>query len=41
MKQLEQFEKDRKFLEKDLTASKLTVAFGSNSKLDMQIKNGD
>lgn len=32
LKQLERFEKDKKFLEKDLTALKLTVAFGSNAK---------
>lgn len=32
LKQLEKFEKDKKFLEKDLTAVKLTVAFGSNAK---------
>jgi AraC-like DNA-binding protein len=32
MKQLEKFEKDKKFLEKDLTAAKLTAAFGSNPK---------
>nr|WP_231380045.1 helix-turn-helix domain-containing protein [Flavobacterium sp. CG_9.1] len=32
LKQLERFEKDKKFLEKDLTAAKLTVAFGSNAK---------
>ena len=32
LKQLEKFEKDKKFLEKDMTAAKLTVAFGSNAK---------
>lgn len=32
LKQLEKFEKDKKFLEKDLAAVKLTVAFGSNAK---------
>jgi AraC-like DNA-binding protein len=32
LKQLEKFEKDNKFLEKDLTSNKLAVAFGSNSK---------
>lgn len=32
LKQLEKFQKDKKFLEKDLTAAKLTVAFGSNAK---------
>lgn len=32
LKQLERFEKDKKFLEKDLTAAKLTVAFDSNAK---------
>ncbi|HEX9152429.1 MAG TPA: helix-turn-helix domain-containing protein, partial [Flavobacterium sp.] len=32
LKQLEKFERDKKFLEKDLTAAKLTVAFGSNAK---------
>lgn len=32
LKQLEKFEKDKKFLEKDLTAAKLTAAFGSNPK---------
>ena len=32
LKQLEKFEKDKKFLEKDLTAAKLTVALGSNAK---------
>ncbi|MFV5692901.1 AraC family transcriptional regulator [Flavobacterium sp. LT1R49] len=32
LKQLEKFEKGKKFLEKDLTAAKLTVAFDSNAK---------
>ena len=32
LKQLERFEKDKKFLEKDLTAAKLTVTLGSNAK---------
>ncbi|SHN13812.1 AraC family transcriptional regulator [Flavobacterium xinjiangense] len=32
LKQLERFEKDKKFLEKDLTAAKLTAAFDSNAK---------
>lgn len=32
LKQLEKFEKDKKFLEKDLTAVKLTANFGSNAK---------
>ncbi|WP_374173170.1 helix-turn-helix domain-containing protein [Flavobacterium tructae] len=32
LKQLEKFEKDKLFLEKDLTAAKLTVSFGSNVK---------
>ncbi|MEO8239901.1 MAG: AraC family transcriptional regulator [Flavobacterium sp.] len=32
LKQLEKFEKDDKFLEKDLTSSKLAVAFGANVK---------
>lgn len=32
LKQLERFEKDKKFLEKDMMAAKLTVAFGSNAK---------
>ncbi|MFE3872217.1 AraC family transcriptional regulator [Flavobacterium sp. ZS1P70] len=32
LKQLEKFEKDKKFLEKDMMAAKLTVAFGSNAK---------
>ncbi|PWA10490.1 AraC family transcriptional regulator [Flavobacterium laiguense] len=32
LKQLEKFEKDKMFLEKDLTATKLTVSFDSNVK---------
>ncbi|SHN20694.1 AraC family transcriptional regulator [Flavobacterium xinjiangense] len=32
LKQLEKFEKDKKFLEKELTAAKLTAAFDSNAK---------
>jgi tetratricopeptide (TPR) repeat protein len=32
LKQLEKFERDRKFLEKDLTSIKLAVAFDSNAK---------
>jgi tetratricopeptide (TPR) repeat protein len=32
LKQLEKFEKDKMFLEKDLTAAKLTVSFDSNIK---------
>ena len=32
LKQLEKFEKDDKFLEKDLTSSKLAVVFGTNAK---------
>ncbi|MFV8466973.1 AraC family transcriptional regulator [Flavobacterium sp. LB1P62] len=37
LKQLEKFEKDKKFLEKDLTLAKLTVAFDSNTKYLSQI----
>lgn len=37
LKQLEKFERDKKFLEKDLTLAKLTVAFDSNSKYLSQI----
>nr|WP_315242699.1 AraC family transcriptional regulator [uncultured Flavobacterium sp.] len=32
LKQLEKFEKDDKFLEKDLTSNKLAVVFGTNAK---------
>ncbi|MDX6187838.1 helix-turn-helix domain-containing protein [Flavobacterium sp. Fl-318] len=32
LKQLEKFEKDKKFLEKDLTSNKLATTFGSNVK---------
>lgn len=32
LKQLEKFEKDKKFIEKDLTSIKLAVAFDSNAK---------
>ena len=32
LKQLEKFEKDKKFLEKDLTLTKLAVAFDSNTR---------
>lgn len=32
LKQLEKFEKDKKFLEKDLTLTKLAVAFNSNTR---------
>lgn len=32
LKQLEKFEKDKKFLEKELTSAKLTAAFDSNAK---------
>jgi AraC-like DNA-binding protein len=37
LKQLEKFEKDQKFLKKELTLAKLTVAFDSNSKYLSQI----
>jgi len=37
LKQLEKFERNKKFLEKDLTLAKLTVAFDSNSKYLSQI----
>jgi tetratricopeptide (TPR) repeat protein len=37
LKQLEKFEKSKKFLEKEVTLAKLTVAFDSNSKYLSQI----
>ncbi|MFV8347582.1 AraC family transcriptional regulator [Flavobacterium sp. ZB4P13] len=37
LKQLEKFERDKKFLEKDLTLGKLSTAFDSNSKYLSQI----
>ncbi|TRX32567.1 tetratricopeptide repeat protein [Flavobacterium sp. ZT3R18] len=37
LKQLEKFEKDKKFLEKDLSSIKLAVAFDSNAKYLSQI----
>ncbi|MFV5693085.1 hypothetical protein ACM55K_13745 [Flavobacterium sp. LT1R49] len=37
LKQLEKFEKDKKFLKKDLSLAKLTAAFDSNSKYLSQI----